>query len=83
MVSHTTDAGAATLQLNEVWLHYIDNTHSNIIENEGGSLGALSNVNVAGFTWASNQDIIFTQDAISNNHTILYALIVDVFPKGI
>lgn len=83
LVSHTTDAGAATLQLNEVWLHYIDNTHANIIENEAGALGALSAPNVAGFTWNAAQVIIFTQDAIANNHTILYALIVDVFPKGV
>lgn len=83
LVSHTTDGGAATLQLNEVWMHYIDNTHANIIENEAGALGALSAPNVAGFTWNASQDIIFTQDAIANNHTIIYALIVDVFPKGV
>lgn len=83
LISHTTDGGAATLQLNEAWLHYIDNTHANIIENEAGSLGALSAPNVAGFTWNANQDIIFTQDKIANNRCILYALIVDIFPKGI
>lgn len=83
LVSNTTDGGAATLQINEAWLHYIDNTHANIIENESGALGALSAPNVAGFTWNASQSIIFTQDAISNNHTIIYALIVDVFPKGV
>lgn len=83
LVSDTTDGGAATLQLNEVWIHYIDNTHANIIENEAGALGANSAPNVVGFTWNAAQAIIFTQDAISNNHTILYALIVDVFPKGV
>lgn len=82
LVSHTSDGGAATLQLNEVWLHYIDNTHSNIIENEAGGLGALSDVNVAGFTWNADQNIIFTQNAIANNHCVLYAVIVDIFPKG-
>ena len=82
-VSHTTDSGAATLQLNECWLHYIDNTHANIIENEAGALGALSAPNVAGFTWNANQVILFTQDNVANNHCILYALIVDVFPKGV
>lgn len=82
-VSHTTDGGAATLQLNEAWIHYIDNTHSNIIENEAGALGAVSAVNVAGFTWNASQDIILTQDQISNNHIVVYALIVDIFPKGV
>jgi hypothetical protein len=79
LVSHTTDGGAAILQVNEAWLHYIDNTHANIIENEAGGLGALSAVNVAGFTWNASQNIIFTQDAIANNHCILYAFIVDIF----
>lgn len=83
LVSHTTDGGAATLQLNETWLHYIDNTHANIIENEAGALGALSAPNVAGFTWNAAQVIIFTQDNVANNHCILYAMIVDVFPKGV
>jgi hypothetical protein len=82
LVAHTTDSGAATLQVNEVWLHYIDATHANIIENEAGALGALSAPNVAGFGWNGAQNILFTQDAIANNHTILYALIVDVLPKG-
>lgn len=82
-VSATTDSGAATLQLNEAWLHYIDNTHANIIDTEGGSLGAFSEVNVAGFTWASTQNIIFTQDAVAGNRCIIFALIIDVFPKGV
>jgi hypothetical protein len=81
-VSHTTDTGATDLQLNEAWLHYIDPFHANIIENEAGALGALSAPNVAGFTWGNDQVIIFAQDAAVGNHAILYALIVDVFPKG-
>lgn len=82
-VSDTTDGGGATLQLNEAWIHYLDNTHANIIENEAGALGAVSNVNVAGFTWNANQNIILTQNAILNNHVVVYALIVDIFPKGV
>jgi len=81
--SHTTDGGGATLQLNEVWLHYIDNTHANLIENEEGALGALSDVNVAGFDWDSNQDIVISQDAVVANHIVVYCIIVDVFPKGV
>lgn len=82
-ISHTTDGGAATLQLNECYLHYIDNTHANIIEDEAGGLGALSAVNVSGFAWASNQDIVISQDQISNNHIVVYGIFVDIFPKGV
>jgi hypothetical protein len=81
-VSHTTDTGGATLQLNEAWLHYIDNTHANVIENEAGALGNASAINASGFDWDSDQAIAFSQDAALNNRTILYALIVDIFPKG-
>jgi len=82
-ISDTTDLGGSTLQVNEAWLHYIDNTHANIIENEAGGVGALSAPNVAGFTWNASQDIIFTQSAAVNNHCVLFALIVDRFPKGV
>lgn len=81
-VGDTTDSGAASFQINEAWIHYIDSTHGNIIEMEGGALGAITNVNVDGFAWASSQDITIAQDAISNNHIIVYAVIVDIFPKG-
>lgn len=82
LISHTTDSGATDLQINETWLHYIDATHANIIENEAGALGALSDVNVAGFGWAADQSILFTQSNAGNNHCVLYAFIIDVFPKG-
>jgi hypothetical protein len=82
-IANTTDGGGATLQLNEVWLHYIDNTHANIIENEGGALGALSAPNVAGFLWDTDQALEIGQDNIANNHIIVYALIIDHFPKGL
>lgn len=80
-VGDTTDAGAASLQICESWIHYIDNTHGNIIEQEGGALGNLSAPNVSGFDWDSNQNITFAQNQIANNHCILYALIIDIFPK--
>ena len=83
LIGDTTDSGAASFEVVESWLHYIDSTHANIIENEGGALGPQSNNNVAGFTWNAAQNIIFAQDAIGNNHCILYALIVDVLPKGV
>jgi hypothetical protein len=83
LISHTTDGGAASLQINEAWLHYIDSTHANIIEVEGGALGIVSDVNVAGFTWDATQTVKIAQDNVANNHIIVYALIVDVFPKGV
>jgi hypothetical protein len=82
LISDTTDGGAASLQINEAWLHYVDNTHANIIETESGALGTLSAVNVAGFTWNAVQSLIFTQNQIGNNHCVLYALIIDVYQKG-
>ena len=82
-IATTTDVGAASLQVNEAWLHYIDNTHANIIENEAGAIGAVSAVNVAGFTWNAAQNVLIAQDAAVANHVIVYALIIDVFPKGI
>jgi hypothetical protein len=82
-VSHTTDIGGASFYINEVYLHYIDNTHANIIETENGSLGALSAANVAGFDWDSDQTIAVAQDNVANNHIVVIAVIVDCFPKGI
>ena len=82
-VSHTTDSGAATLQINEAWLHYIDNTTAHVIEVESGGLGAVSAVNVTGFTWNAAQVIIFTQNSAQDNHAILYSFILDIFPKGV
>ena len=82
-VSATTDVGGTTIQLNEAWLHYIDSNHANIMEQDAGALGALSAVNVVGFSWSTIQDIIFAQDAAVGNHAVLYALIIDVFPKGV
>jgi len=82
-VSDTTDGGAATQQVNEAWIHYIDATHANIIENELGAAGSLSGPNQTGFDWAHAQNIIFEQDAAVGNHAVLWAVIVDVFPKGV
>lgn len=82
IVSDTTDSGAVSLQLNESWLHYIDNTHANIVEHEAGALGANSAANVAGFDWDSDQSITFAQNSAVNNHAVLFAVIVDVLPKG-
>lgn len=83
VASDTTDGGAASLQLGEAWLHYRDDTHANIIEQESGGLGAHSAVNVAGFDWDAAQNIIVTQNAIGNNHIIVHFVGVDIFPKAV
>jgi hypothetical protein len=82
-IAHTTDLGATSLFLDESWLHYIDNTHANIIETEAGALGAVSAPNVAGFDWDSDQAINADQDLVINNHIIVFAIIADVLPKGL
>jgi hypothetical protein len=82
-VAHTTDLGGTSYFIDEVYLHYIDATHANIIETEAGALGALSVENVAGFDWANTQAINVDQDAIVSNHIVVIAVIVDSFPKGI
>lgn len=82
-IAATSDGGAATFQITEAWLHYIDATHANIIAMAGGGLDtSISAANVAGFNWASSQNVLISQNAIGNNHIIVYALIVDIFPKG-
>jgi len=78
-VTHT---GGAASGLVETWMHYIDNTHANIIEQEVGSLGALTAVNVAGFTWNASQNVIITQSATAANYITVYGVFVDVFPKA-
>lgn len=82
LIGHTTDTGGSDFQINETWLHYIDATHANIIEDENGALGILSAANVAGFNWAAAQNFTAEQNQVGNNHCIVYALIVDIFPKG-
>ena len=82
LVGDVTDAGGTAIMLTEAWLHYIDNTHANIIEHEPGGLGTLSAANVSGFTWNAAQNILFTQDAAVGNHCVLFALTVDKFLKA-
>jgi hypothetical protein len=83
-IAATTDGGAATLQVTEAWLHYIDATHANIISMAGGTLNTtISATNVAGFDWANAQNITITQDAQVGNHIVVYFVAGDVFPKGV
>lgn len=78
-----THSGAAAPTLIECWLHYIDNTHCNIIEQEQGSLGTISAVNVAGFTWNVSQDIIITQNQVSGNFITVFGIFVDLLAKAV
>lgn len=79
-----TDSGGASLQVNEAWLHYIDATHANIISMTGGAIDlTISAVNVTGFDWANAQTVYMDQNAIANNHIVVYFLAGDVFPKGV
>ena len=82
-VSNQADAGGTASFMNEVCLEYIDNTHANVMEHEAGNLGAVSAFNVAGFTWNAAQNVLFTQDAIADNHAILFSMTVEIWPKGI
>jgi hypothetical protein len=82
-VANITHSGGALSALVECWLHYIDSTHCNIIEQEVGALGSLTAVNVAGFTWNAQQNIIFTQNQVGGNFTTVYGLFVDYLPLGV
>ena len=78
----TADSGAATFQVNEAWLHYIDNTHANIISMAGGALDtSISNNNVSGFDFDSDQNVTLSQNGVSNNHAIVFFLAGDIFPR--
>lgn len=76
-------AAATDFELTQTYLHYVDNTHANILEEHGGEPATLSAVNVAGFDWDSDQNIIFAQDAVALQFLTIYGLFVDVFPKGV
>lgn len=82
-VCNITHSGASAPDLIECWIHYIDNTHANIIEQELGALGAISAVNVAGFTWNASQNLIVTQNAVAGNFITVFGIFVDVMPKAV
>lgn len=82
-VAATTDVGAATFQIDEAWLHYVDATHGNIISMTGGTIDTtISNNNVAGFNWAADQNISLSQSNVGNNHIVVFFLSADIFHKG-
>jgi len=65
----------------ECHLHYIDDTHANILEEEVGAIGSLSAINVPGFSFSGSQNITVEQTAVINNFVTIYGVFVDILPK--
>lgn len=83
-IASATDAGAADLFATESWIHYIDATHANIIENGTyPATGPASALNMAGFDWTIAMDVDVDQDAIPGNHIVVAAIFLDVLPLGV
>ena len=83
-VGTVTHTGADEFDLTESWLHYIDDTHFNLIEQETGSgLGDLSAVNVSGIDWDASQDIVIHQTAAPGSYATVYGIFVDILPLGV
>ncbi|MGR3292506.1 MAG: hypothetical protein ACUZ9M_00655 [Candidatus Scalindua sp.] len=83
-VGDITHTGGGSFMLTEVWLHYIDDTHANIIEQEGGgTIGDKSATNVVGFNWDAEQNLIIAQNQVAGNFITVFGIFVDIFPKGI
>ena len=83
-VAAATDAGGASFFTTEASLHYIDNTHANLIESGSyPATGSNSAANVAGFDWASDQNVVVSQDSVGNNHIVVYCIFLDVMPLGV
>jgi len=83
-VSAATDSGTSSYFVTECYLHYIDSTHANILENGSyPATGANTAANVAGFAWTSAQNIDVLQNNVVENHIVVLAVIVDIFPKGV
>jgi len=82
-IATSTDTGGASLFATTSWVHYIDATHANIIENGTyPTTGAASAINVAGFSWTGAQNVVVSQSAASGNHIIVYCVFLDLFPLG-
>lgn len=82
-VGTMTHTGGPASGLFEIWVHYIDNTHVNIIEQIGGTLGANTATNVAGFVHNAAQNVIVTQNAVTGNFITVYGVFVDLLPLAV
>jgi hypothetical protein len=79
-IAVTPNMNSTDIVVEEIYLHYIDNTHANILHGNNLNNTAL---NVAGFDWSSAQDLVISQNAVSSQHLVVAAMMVDRFPKGI
>jgi len=83
-IATSQDVGGANFFATESWVHYVDATHANIIENGiYPATGAASVANQIGFDWTSDQNVVISQTAAAGNHIIIYAIFLDVLPKGV
>lgn len=82
-IASQADGGGTTWFMTETWLHYIDSTHANIAETGAGAELASSTANAAGFDWTSAQDVDCDQNQVAGNHIVVYAIFLDVYPKGL
>jgi hypothetical protein len=75
----------------EIRLSYIDSTHANVRTIYRVPSGAIAldvvsagvGFNTAGFDWTASQDIDVDQNAISNNHLVVYEIVGTAYPKGV
>jgi len=67
--------------IEEAWMHYIDNTHANILDSKGAP--GFTAMNVAGFDWSSAQTCSVSQSAVAAQHIVVGVMIADLFPKGL
>lgn len=63
----------------ETYIDYVDPTHGSVF----GITVASNTLEVAGFDWAVNQNIILSQAAVSSQHIAVYGLTVDLFPISV
>ena len=70
----------SALALIQCGVLYTAQRRAHVIEEEAGAVGASSGVNVQGFMWTSDSNLIFTQSQVVGQHLTLYSLIVDIFP---
>ena len=83
-IATSTDVGGASFFATESWLHYIDQTHANIIENGTyPATGSASAFNVAGFDWEAAQDVDADQNQVAGNHIVVAAIFLDILPIGL
>ena len=83
-VAAATDGGGTDWFMTETWLHYIGVNNANIAEmGATPATGSNTAANVGGFDWSAAQDVDCDQNQVSANHIVVYAIFLDVYPKGV